>query len=802
MDCEGTHAPIWMSDQGEEVGILMSERRGSSQAVCIIILASMLCLSSVIIVNEESSAYTPHAPIYIEGDIDFIPVNGVSGGTGTQADPYVIEGWEIDASTQDGILIRATGVHFVIRDVYVHSAGLNQKAISLIGVSNGSVENAVLWNNMLGTRIIDSENITITGGDYSDSDFHGVYADNVANLTIDGLNASSNGRYGIWINKASNSLLKGNSVSSNLRTGVYVVLSNNVSVIGNNVSGNDLHGLHIRLSENVTIANNNVSSSKFYGVALESSTDITLTNNSIIDDGVFLTGQFVSHFRSHTITLDNTVNGEPLYYFKDSSDVVMDGTLAGQLLFANCTNVLATNLVIMNTDLGVMVAFVDGASIISNTLTHNKDGIYIVYSDNVTVENSNVSSSTNTSITISRSNAVTIRDSNVSGTTGYQWTIGSFSTTNITIVGNVVSNNLDFGIGLGDSTPALVYGNAIINNIVQGFDNLGNENSWDNGYPSGGNYWSDYMGTDQFNGPNQDILGSDGIGDTPYIIDFNSQDRYPLMAPPSTSPIIRPPTILEAYLSGQKWENVTIIWDLSPDDGEGSKSVVGYRINRSMTYDSDGLGYSLIATVPNATSIFIDEFAGEGDPNAYFYQVCAVDSSDNSTCSERQAGKFTRAVSEGPNLVSIPLIQSDESIEKVLQTVKFDKAWTYDAYQNKWISYMTFKPYKGELKTVNHRIGIWINVTEESNLTVAGIVPLMTSIELLLGWNLVGFPSFGTNHSVGEFKSDTSAPRVEGFNSSSPPYFLRVLSDSDKLETGFGYWVYSVLNVFWEVSGF
>lgn len=780
----------------------MSERRGSSQAVCTIILASMLCLSLVVVVNEESSAYTPHAPIHIEGDADFIAANGVGGGTGTQADPYVIEGWEIDASTEDGITIRATGVHFVIRDVYVHSAGLNQKAISLIEVSNGSLENAVLWNNMLGARIADSENITITGGDYSDSDFHGVYADNVANLTIDGLNASSNGRFGIWIHRASNSLLTGNSVSSNLKTGVYVEFANNVSVIGNSVSGNDLHGLRIRSSENVTIANNSVSSSRFYGVVLEESTEITLTNNSIIDDGVFLTGQLVSHYRSHTIALDNTVNGEPLYYFKDSSDVVMDGTLAGQLLFANCTNVLATNLVITNTDLGVMVAFVDGASIISNTLTHNKDGIYIVYSDNVTVENSNVSSSTNTSITISRSNAVTIRDSNVSGTTGYQWTIGSFITTNITIVGNVVSSNLDYGIGLGDSTPALVYGNAIINNIVQGFDNLGNENSWDNGYPSGGNYWSDYMGVDQFNGPNQDILGSDGIGDTPYVIDFNSQDRYPLMAPPSTSPIIRPPTILEAYLSGQKWENVTIIWDLSPDDGEGSKSVVGYRIYRSMTYDSDGLGYSLIATVPNATSIFVDELAGEGDPNTYFYQACSVDMSDNSTCSNDQAGKFTRSVSEGPNLVSIPLIQSNESTEAVLQTVSFDKAWTYDAFQTKWISYMTSKPYKGELKTINNEMSVWVNVTESSNLTVAGIVPWTTSILMRPGWNLVGFPSFNSDYGVGEMKSVLSVLGVEGFESSSPPYFLRVLSDSDKLETGYGYWVYSVLSVIWDVYGY
>jgi hypothetical protein len=47
-------------------------------------------------------------------------------------------------------------------------------------------------------------------------------------------------------------------------------------------------------------------------------------------------------------------------------------------------------------------------------------------------------------------------------------------------------------------------------------------NIWDNAYPSGGNYWSDYSGVD---------ANSDGIGDTPYVIDTNNQDPYPLMNP-------------------------------------------------------------------------------------------------------------------------------------------------------------------------------------------------------------------------------------------------------------------------------
>ena len=56
-------------------------------------------------------------------------------------------------------------------------------------------------------------------------------------------------------------------------------------------------------------------------------------------------------------------------------------------------------------------------------------------------------------------------------------------------------------------------------------------NVWNDGYPSGGNYWSDYTGLDIYSGPYQNETGSDGIGDTPYIIDANNRDRYPLMYP-------------------------------------------------------------------------------------------------------------------------------------------------------------------------------------------------------------------------------------------------------------------------------
>ncbi len=56
-------------------------------------------------------------------------------------------------------------------------------------------------------------------------------------------------------------------------------------------------------------------------------------------------------------------------------------------------------------------------------------------------------------------------------------------------------------------------------------------NVWDDGYPSGGNYWSRYNGTDLFSGPYQNETGNDGIGDVSYAVNSFEEDRYPLIHP-------------------------------------------------------------------------------------------------------------------------------------------------------------------------------------------------------------------------------------------------------------------------------
>jgi parallel beta-helix repeat protein len=103
-----------------------------------------------------------------------------------------------------------------------------------------------------------------------------------------------------------------------------------------------------------------------------------------------------------------------------------------------------------------------------------------------------------------------------------------------TLIGNTAKNNTHAGFQVDGSNNAFFHNNLIGNTIQVAVPPLGHPgrgyaNTWDNGYPSGGNYWSDYEGVD---------ADGDGIGDTSYVIipffgeyDEDNVDRFPLMAP-------------------------------------------------------------------------------------------------------------------------------------------------------------------------------------------------------------------------------------------------------------------------------
>ena len=666
---------------------------------------------------------------------------------------------------------------------------------------------------------------------------------------------------GIGLHSVRNCHIYNNNVSLNYGDGIYLTSSSNNTLSHNNVSSNDV-GINLVGSDDNKIIKNNFSANDWIGIKLDTSSNNIVSNNTMVKNGIHISGR-LEHWNTHTIDTSNTVDDKPVHYWKDMvGGTIPPG--AGQVILANCSNVAVENQNVSNGNVGILLGFSANNTIANNTATSNTTlssppvaydferfmgimlfsssnnimtnnrlsgnligiflssstdvilstnnisnnyyGIRLEYSGNATIVRNVLFGSIGDGIYFFRSSDITIAENNVSNNGNVPpptWLLAGIHSdlsTNATIIGNDVSRNR-YGIYLYYSTDITVHHNNVVNNMVQAGDDGGNGNSWDDGYPSGGNFWSDYAGIDELRGPNQDRWGSDGIGDTPYAIDADSQDRYPLVYPQGTGHPW-PPSILQAALTGKDLESVAINWSLSPDDGAGLGSVVAYEVYRNTTYDHRGMGYKLAASLPNGTSTFIDTSAGEGDFNDYFYRVCAIDLSNNTACTYNQAAKFTRPLSIGSNLISIPLIQSNESIETVLQTVKYDKAWSFDSSSQEWKWYMKSKGYRRGLWNVNHTMGIWVNVTQDSNLTVAGVVPAQTAIHLIAGWNLVSFPSFNSTYTVADLKVETAATRVEGMEKMPPypPYRLRVLGDAEVLLMGQGYWVKVEADTDWIVE--
>jgi len=134
-------------DKGKNNGI---KRIGLIVLIGAIVL--ILCLSAISIVNPNSKTspskytYISRGPILIDGDAAFTPANGVTGGSGAPGDPYIINNWDIQASTAHAIEILNTSAYFVIRNCYLHDGGVNYNGISFYNVQNGIIEYNVIPN--------------------------------------------------------------------------------------------------------------------------------------------------------------------------------------------------------------------------------------------------------------------------------------------------------------------------------------------------------------------------------------------------------------------------------------------------------------------------------------------------------------------------------------------------------------------------------------------------------------------------------------------------------------------------------
>jgi len=205
--------------------------------------------------------------------------------------------------------------------------------------------------------------------------------------------------------------------------------------------------------------------------------------------------------------------------------------LGGIVLHYSSNNSIYGNSITANNGFGIFLHFSSNNSIFGNNIVNNRWGIELDFcSDYNSIFGNNIAANNGDGIGFDHSMNNAIFRNNIAANNECGLRISGTSEYNC-ISGNDITNNFDAIRLLGSSNNNKIFHNNFVENQKHASTYNSPDNLWDNGYPSGGNFWSNYTGIDLYNGPYQNITGSDGIGDTANVIPEGNGDRYPLIFP-------------------------------------------------------------------------------------------------------------------------------------------------------------------------------------------------------------------------------------------------------------------------------
>ena len=303
----------------------------------------------------------------------------------------------------------------------------------------------------------------------------------------------TNGYYGISIGGYKcgyNNTITKNNICSNdwgIGTGKKNIISNN------NIYSNNKGGIVIGYSS--IIANNRIYSNSHNGGEIWGLSNL-IFNNSIFSNNDL--GLKVRRSCNHNDIINNNISSN---------------SAGGIDLSVSWYNNI-TNNIISNNGGNTTIEYGHGIS-----------GLYTSYNNiinNIIISNEKYG--------IILSGISNTRNNNIIGNmiSDNQWGISIWNSRN-RVINNIFFSNAQYGLitFIGNT----IYHNCFIENNGGGIQAFGGPNYWNDTYPSGGNYWSDWTTPDIKSGPRQDQPGSDGIVDVPYSIDGGGKDYYPFVRP-------------------------------------------------------------------------------------------------------------------------------------------------------------------------------------------------------------------------------------------------------------------------------
>jgi parallel beta-helix repeat protein len=465
--------------------------------------------------------------------------------------------------TLQGEIYKINGDNVEVKNLKINSPAT---AIEIFGSGCKIIDNEIQAEGK-GIRIRESDNNVISGNKITaeieggiafESSSHNEVTENTiassemqggVDLSDSNYNTfSRNTLYFVSLYKSSHNIFDGNNLPEGIslrnKSNYNKITENSITNFNELTETNFLSSGSIGLErcEDNLISSNTLSNSG--GIFLDTSSNNVLRDNrveSAAGIGFEVSGAPQPSLSSFINDIDdsNTVNGKKIYYLINQTEVIINPSTypnIGYLALVNCTRMTVEN-VHLNTQ-GVLLAWTSNSQITNNDISNNHgDGVILNYASNNQITKNKINSNGGAGIRLSYSN-----HNIVSGNHITKNQIGIYlilSADNNTITENNIADQ-DVGISFHTSSNNIIYHNNFVNNTKQVYDAawevlgqafpgvpLPSKNTWDNGYPTGGNYWSNYA--DQY--PDAKEREDSGIWDTSYIIDENNQDRYPLLSP-------------------------------------------------------------------------------------------------------------------------------------------------------------------------------------------------------------------------------------------------------------------------------
>lgn len=415
----------------------------------VLLINASLIAGIIVFPQTVKGDYISHEPIDIYGDADFVDRATIEGwsGDGTSGNPYIIEGYEIDATGALGMVLWGISVHFIIKNIQIINTDDTSEGIFFWNVTNGIIEGCILDGKM-SISLSSSRGITLLNNTLKDGAIvvYGSQSDHFNTYNIDSSNTINGKPVYYWSNRSEEVIPSGagqvilancskitienqdfdqfsssiqiyyssnNTIRNN--TGdifIYLLNSHDNTIINNNISPDMGSGITLYNSNRNNISGNQISNGR-YGINIRNSKNAKCSNNTLKNTGFGIYGNSLEHWNTHDIDTLNTIDDKPVYYWKNRNGGVLPSG-AGQVFLVNCSNTIVQEQELEGSSIGITLAFssynivknnkvnstiFQGISLFrsnentfeENVLTNNREGFYLRNSNNNIFSSNNIS---------------------------------------------------------------------------------------------------------------------------------------------------------------------------------------------------------------------------------------------------------------------------------------------------------------------------------------------------------------------------------------------------------------------------